>query len=208
MKIYTKTGDQGETGMLGGVRISKSSIVIDVTGGLDETNSALGIVASQLNQLDADQHAACRSVQPMIYQIQNDLFDLGSRVSACLSDSSRAVEFSSERTVVLEQWIDQLQKDLPELTAFILPGGSFAGGFLHQARAVCRRTERGLVGLAAADLDWPSGASDDAASQRLSIELAYLNRLSDLLFVMARYVNHQVGCEESKWQPARSNDLG
>jgi len=71
--------------MLGGVRISKSSIAIDVTGGLDETNSALGIVASQLNQLDADQHAACRSVQPMIYQIQNDLFDLGSRVSACLS---------------------------------------------------------------------------------------------------------------------------
>jgi len=200
MKIYTKTGDQGETGMLGGVRISKSSIAIDVTGGLDETNSVLGIVASQLNQLSSDQVAAGSSVQPMIYQIQNDLFDLGSRVSACLSESGRAVEFSSERTVVLEQWIDQLQKDLPELTAFILPGGSFAGSFLHQARAVCRRTERGLVGLAAADLDWPT-ASNIAGDQRMSIELAYLNRLSDLLFVMARYVNHQAGCEESKWQP-------
>ena len=200
MKIYTKTGDQGETGMLGGVRISKSSIAIDVTGGLDETNSVLGIVASQLNQSSSDQVAAGSSVQPMIYQIQNDLFDLGSRVSACLSDSSRAVEFSSERTVVLEQWIDQLQKDLPELTAFILPGGGSAGSFLHQARAVCRRTERGLVGLAAADLDWPT-ASNIAGDQRMSIELAYLNRLSDLLFVMARYVNHQAGCEESKWQP-------
>ena len=200
MKIYTKTGDQGETGMLGGVRISKSSIAIDVTGGLDETNSVLGIVASQLNQSSSDQVAAGSSVQPMIYQIQNDLFDLGSRVSACLSESGRAVEFSSERTVVLEQWIDQLQQDLPELTAFILPGGSFAGSFLHQARAVCRRTERGLVGLAAADLDWPT-ASNIAGDQRMSIELAYLNRLSDLLFVMARYVNHQAGCEESKWQP-------
>ena len=200
MKIYTKTGDQGETGMLGGVRISKSSIAIDVTGGLDETNSVLGIVASQLNQLSSDQVAAGSSVQPMIYQIQNDLFDLGSCVSACLSDSSRAVEFSSERTVVLEQWIDQLQKDLPELTAFILPGGGSAGSFLHQARAVCRRTEHGLVGLAAADLDWPT-ASNIAGDQRMSIELAYLNRLSDLLFVMARYVNHQAGCEESKWQP-------
>ena len=200
MKIYTKTGDQGETGMLGGVRISKSSIAIDVTGGLDETNSVLGIVASQLNQLSSDQVAACITVQPMIYQIQNDLFDLGSCVSACLSESGRAVEFSSERTVVLEQWIDQLQQDLPELTAFILPGGSFAGSFLHQARAVCRRTERGLVGLAAADLDWPT-ASNIAGDQRMSIELAYLNRLSDLLFVMARYVNHQAGCEESKWQP-------
>ena len=200
MKIYTKTGDQGETGMLGGVRISKSSIAIDVTGGLDETNSVLGIVASQLNQLSSDQVAACITVQPMIYQIQNDLFDLGSRVSACLSESGRAVEFSSERTVVLEQWIDQLQQDLPELTAFILPGGGSAGSFLHQARAVCRRTERGLVGLAAADLDWPT-ASNIAGDQRMSIELAYLNRLSDLLFVMARYVNHQAGCEESKWQP-------
>lgn len=202
MKIYTKTGDQGETGMLGGVRISKSSIAIDVTGGLDETNSVLGIVASQLSQPSSGQVAAGSSVQPMIYQIQNDLFDLGSRVSACLSESDRAVEFSSERAVVLEQWIDQLQQHLPELTAFILPGGSFAGSFLHQARAVCRRTERGLVGLARADLAWPN-ASNVTGDQRLSIELAYLNRLSDLLFVMARYVNHQAGCEESKWQPTQ-----
>lgn len=202
MKIYTKTGDQGETGMLGGGRISKSSIAIDVTGGLDETNSVLGIVASQLSQPSSGQVAAGSSVQPMIYQIQNDLFDLGSRVSACLSESDRAVEFSSERAVVLEQWIDQLQQHLPELTAFILPGGSFAGSFLHQARAVCRRTERGLVGLARADLAWPN-ASNVAGDQRLSIELAYLNRLSDLLFVMARYVNHQAGCEESKWQPTQ-----
>ena len=188
--------------MLGGVRISKSSIAIDVTGGLDETNSVLGIVASQLNQPSSGQIIAGSSVQPMIYQIQNDLFDLGSRVSACLSESDRAVEFSSERTVVLEQWIDQLQQDLPELTAFILPGGSFAGCFLHQARAVCRRTERGLVSLAGADLAWPD-ASNIAGDPRLSIELAYLNRLSDLLFVMARYVNHQAGCEESKWQPTQ-----
>ncbi len=202
MKIYTKTGDQGETGMLGGVRISKSSIAIDVTGGLDETNSVLGVVASQLKDRPTVKVAGQCSLPPMIHQIQNDLFDLGSRVSACLSDTGRAADFSLSRTETLEQWIDQLQVGLPELTAFILPGGCLAGSFLHQARAVCRRSERGLVELAAADLDWPDGA----AEQRLSIELAYLNRLSDLLFVMARYVNYQVGCEESKWRPTRAND--
>jgi len=169
MKIYTKTGDQGETGMLGGIRVSKSSIAIDVTGELDETNSLLGVVASQFNETLCNQ-------------------------TPTLPD---------ERAELLEQWIDQLEADLPPLTAFILPGGSPAGSFLHQTRAVCRRAERNLVRLTATDLPWPDNGSDPG--QRLSTELVYLNRLSDLLFVMARYVNHQIGFEESQWRPTRSN---
>ena len=203
MKIYTKTGDQGETGMLGGIRVSKSSIAIDVTGELDETNSLLGVVASQFNETLCNQTPTLPDVLSKIHQIQNDLFDLGSRVSACLSDSGRAVDFLPERAELLEQWIDQLEADLPPLTAFILPGGSPAGSFLHQTRAVSRRAERNFVRLTATDLPWPDNGSDPG--QRLSTELVYLNRLSDLLFVMARYVNHQIGFEESQWRPTRSN---
>ena len=198
MKIYTKTGDHGETGMLGGVRISKASVAIQVTGGLDETNSLLGIVISQLPQQSDAQTPTLIAIYEKIHQIQNDLFDLGSRVSACLSESGRAIEFLPARAELLESWIDQLQADLPELTAFILPGGGPAGSFLHQARAVCRRTERDLVSLATADLDWPSS---NEPGQRLSTELVYLNRLSDLLFVMARSANHQMGCQETQWRP-------
>jgi len=201
MKIYTKTGDQGETGMLGGVRISKSSIAIAVTGGLDETNSLLGVVASQLHGQPEVDPSILSAIAEKIHQIQNDLFDLGSRVSACLSDSNQAAEFLPQRALALEGWVDQLQADLPPLTAFILPGGSPAGSFLHLARAVCRRTERDLVALTTANLKWPDPSK---SGQRLSTELVYLNRLSDLLFVMARYVNHQLGCQESQWQPTRS----
>ena len=200
MKIYTKTGDQGETGMLGGVRISKSNIAIAVTGGLDETNSLLGVVASQLLEQPDNEPAGLTAISEKIHQIQNDLFDLGSRVSACLTENSRAAEFSTERSQVLESWIDGLQADLPDLTAFILPGGSPAGSYLHLARAVCRRTECDLVALTTADLKWPASSE---SGQRLSIELVYLNRLSDLLFVMARYVNQQLGWQESQWRPTR-----
>ena len=187
--------------MLGGVRISKSNIAIQVTGGLDETNSLLGVVASQLPQQPDAQTPALTAISKKIHQIQNDLFDLGSRVSACLSESARAIEFLPARAQVLETWIDQLQADLPELTAFILPGGCSAGSFLHQTRAVCRRTERDLVSLATADLEWPAASE---SGQRLSTELVYLNRLSDLLFVMARSVNHQTGCQETLWRPTDS----
>ena len=205
MKIYTKTGDQGETGMLGGIRVSKSSIAIEVTGGLDETNTLLGVVASQLPDQLAAQTPVLLAIAKKIHQIQNDLFDLGSRVSACLSENGRAVEFLPSRAEVLESWIDELQADLPELTAFILPGGCPAGSFLHLARAICRRTERDLVTLTTADLKWPAVST---SGPRLSTELAYLNRLSDLLFVMARSVNHQLGCTETQWRPSSNSDQG
>ena len=183
MKIYTKTGDEGETGMLGGVRLSKSHLVVEVVGTIDETNSLIGLVLSE---------GVPPVIKPMLTQIQNDLFDLGSRVAACLSDSSDPAEFPPIRAVQLESWIDESQQELPELKEFILPGGSRAGASLHLARAVCRRAERRLVEL-----------KNIGIERDLSSELIYLNRLSDLLFVLARLTNHSARATETKWKVTR-----
>lgn len=193
MKIYTKTGDLGETGLLGGVRVSKSCHVIEVTGLLDETNCLLGVAIcdhSSQGEVPAD-------VINVVSKIQHDLFDLGSQIAACLSKSSRAVNFSSKHATQLESWIDDFDSRLEPLTAFILPGGSFTGSLLHQARAVCRKAERGLVVLLNSDMDWPKSAD---TNRRFAEELIYLNRLSDLLFVLARFVNSESNCPEVQWQ--------
>jgi cob(I)alamin adenosyltransferase len=195
LKIYTRTGDDGETGLLGGVRVSKSHLAIEVCGSLDETNSHLGVALSQFDATGAKRNSppATRNVRPGLIQIQNDLFDLGSRIAACESDSSRAAHFSADRSLQLERWIDEFQLELPELTAFILPGGCMAGASLHLARAVCRRSERALVALVETKL-----------KADLSTELVYLNRLGDLLFVLARYINHAAGVGETKWSATRA----
>ena len=179
MKIYTKTGDQGETGLLGGIRVNKSHLAIEVCGSLDEANSLIGVgVSFGLPEVIALQ----------LTQIQNDLFDLGSRVAACLSDASRPAQFPVANIEKLESWIDQAQSSVPPLTAFILPGGSPGGAHLHLARSVCRRAERRLVSLVEAGV-----------KQELSVELIYLNRLGDLLFVLARSANQLAGVTETKW---------
>lgn len=183
MKIYTKTGDTGKTGLLGGVRVSKSHLAVEVCGSLDETNSLIGMAISQSLSLD---------LVPHVTQIQNDLFDLGSRVAACESETSRPAVFSSQRVIQLEQWIDHYQAELPPLQEFILPGGSPAGATLHYGRTVCRRCERNLVGLI------ESGTGRD-----LAVELTYLNRLSDLLFVFARFANDRARLPETTWTVTR-----
>lgn len=193
MKIYTKTGDLGETGLLGGLRVLKSSPVIEVTGLLDETNCLLGVAISE----NGSQATVPKEVVDVIEKIQHDLFDLGSRVAAYLSESSRGADFSSEQSDQLERWIDDFDGQLPALTAFILPGGSFVGSLLHQARAMCRRAERAMVAL----IVGPPGSQDQAVGEnRLANDLVYLNRLSDLLFVLARFVNAQASCPEIQWQ--------
>lgn len=184
MKIYTKTGDDGETGLLGGIRVSKSHPGVEVVGCLDETNSLIGIVMSETMPAE---------VRQMLTQIQNDLFDLGSRVAACATDTSRVAEFPPARSEQLESWIDQAQNDLPELKEFILPSGGSAGATLHLARSVCRRTERRLVDL-----------MDSKVARGFSDELIYLNRLSDLLFVLARLVNQSCGQPETTWTVTRA----
>lgn len=179
MKIYTRTGDDGKTGLLGGVRVSKSHLAIDVVGALDETNCWLGKVCGQ---------SVPESVHGDLIRIQNDLFVVGSGVAACLSKSEASADFSGDRVAWLEGRIDRYDQQLPPLKAFILPGGCPAGSDLHLARAICRRAERQMVALI------ESGVGHDFRTK-----LTYLNRLADLLFVMARTVNADSGHAETRW---------
>jgi cob(I)alamin adenosyltransferase len=197
MKIYTKTGDDGETGLLGGVRISKSHVAVTTTGFVDETNSWIGFVRS----LAIEPH-----VDDILTQIQHDLFDLGSRIAACLATSSKPASFPESRATELESFIDQLEEQLTPLTAFILPSGSQAGSALHLARSVCRRAECELVRLTETQLRERSQEETAKQPSPLQHELIYLNRLSDLLFVLARYVNQLEHCPETRWNVGRKGD--
>ena len=197
MKIYTKTGDDGNTGLLGGVKVSKSHLAIETCGTIDELNSIIGVVGSHLETSATDDSNAQNELLKQLRQIQNDLFDLGSRVAACLtkvSDTSRSADFGPDKPVELESLIDRYDATLPALTAFILPSGSVAGCQLHLARSVCRRAERRLVelSLSVVERDFPT-------------EQIYLNRLSDLLFVLSRVVNRDAGVAETQWQVTRAD---
>jgi len=185
MKIYTRTGDKGATGLIGGARVSKSNFVISVCGDVDETNCHLGCAMSL-----ASDEPSLEPVRSQLIRIQSDLFDLGSRVASSNSENSKSVSIpvTDEHIATLESWIDQHQEKLEPLKTFILPGGSAVAAQLHLARAVCRRSERSLVSLI------ESGLAAD-----LSQELIYLNRLGDLLFVLARMANQLVGQQETPW---------
>lgn len=184
MKIYTRGGDRGETGLLGGHRVSKSHVVVAALGSLDELNCTLGLV------LGGELPAALRE---LLEPIQHDLFALGSQVADACGQTGRVGRLPPARVEQLEQAIDQLDADLPPLRTFILPGGAPAGSHLHLARAVARRAERELVAcVETLNLeDWGT-------------ELALLNRLADLLFVAARWANRQAGVSETAWHPDRS----
>ena len=184
MKIYTKTGDGGETGLLGGVRVSKSHLAIHVCGELDELNSMIGLIRSG----DIDSR-----LDAIFLRVQNDLFDLGARVAACLGESHRVPSFGENRFEFLDSKIDEFQSEVSELKQFILPDGSTTGCRVHLARAVCRRGERSLVAL-----------KSDQLKIALDFELIYLNRLSDFLFVAARWSNQQAGSPETAWQVGES----
>ncbi len=194
MKIYTKTGDGGNTGLLGGVKVSKSHLAVETSGTIDELNSVIGVVGSHLETNRAEVSQLQTELLKLLRQIQNDLFDLGSRVAACLSDSCKVAEFGSNKPVELESLIDRYDPTLPGLTAFILPSGSVAGCHLHLARSVCRRAERRLVEL-----------SQSSVERDFRTEQIYLNRLSDLLFVLSRVVNQDAGVAETQWQVTRAD---
>jgi cob(I)alamin adenosyltransferase len=183
MKIYTKTGDQGETCLLGGVRVSKSHLAIRVCGSVDETNSFIGLARTE---------SISELVDDVLTRIQHDLFDLGSHVAACLGETSTIPKFPAARSTELEANIDQIDGELAPLKAFILPSGSRVGSTIHVARSVCRRAERDLVALI-----------DSGLEMNLSAQLVYLNRLGDLLFVLARYVNKLNGSPETEWNVGR-----
>jgi cob(I)alamin adenosyltransferase len=177
-RIYTKTGDDGETGLWGGTRVMKDHLRVETYGTLDELNAVLG-------------WAQCAPLPPAIHalvtHIQSSLFELGSELATPSEHKSSFPRILKSDIVFLEQNIDVLEKDLPPLTQFILPSGSEGGCRLHMARAVCRRAERRLVTLCRAD----TGVRQEC--------IHYLNRLADALFVMARWVNHAQGAVETPW---------
>ncbi|QEG24986.1 cob(I)yrinic acid a,c-diamide adenosyltransferase [Mariniblastus fucicola] len=193
MKIYTRNGDKGETGLLGGVRVPKSNLVIEVCGTIDECNCLIGCSITAWKHSDLGSPADSNDgtdLESVLAKIQSELFDLGSRVAAALSlnPQTQPVLADEQSSVQLEKWIDQFDGQLPALQTFILPGGSPVGSQLHLARTVCRRAERRLVSLIESQTD-----------RDLSTDLVYLNRLGDLLFVMARYANQIGGSVETPW---------
>jgi cob(I)alamin adenosyltransferase len=176
-KIYTKTGDKGETSFYGGKRVLKSDLRIQVYGELDELNSVLGMVRSFNMQFELD---------PLLKKLQADLFIVGSDLAA---PQHAKIERVSEKMVAhLEMEIDKMEEKLPKLENFILPSGNIAASLLHFARSVCRRAERTLIELHQKENTTPE-------------LLMYMNRLSDLLFVLARYQNHLSNEKEEIWKP-------
>ena len=178
MKIYTRTGDAGETSLFDGSRVSKADSRVDAYGDVDELNAWLGLVRA--NRLDADLD------QPLV-RIQQDLFALGAQLADPrdrIAERVRKASLSDADVERLEHVIDRLESELPPLRRFILAGGSPAGAALHVARTVCRRAERRMVALT------PTPEA---------VLVKYVNRLSDLLFVIARVVNHRAGVPEIEW---------
>jgi cob(I)alamin adenosyltransferase len=179
-KIYTKTGDTGETSLFDGTRVGKADPRVDAYGEVDELNAWVGLVRA--NQPGADLDA-------MLDRIQRDLFALGARLADPRHKIAKRVEKASlaeDDVTRLEGWIDQIEATLPPLRRFVLAGGSPVGALLHVARVVCRRAERRVVALE------QSGAAD-------ALALTYINRLSDLLFVMARTANARASVTEREW---------
>jgi len=181
MKIYTKTGDGGETGLFGGDRVPKSDGRVDAYGEIDETNAAVGAARAALEDAELAEELG---------RVQAELLAVGAELATPHGQRARAAVPAVDPawTARMERAIDRWDQELPALHQFVLPGGTPAAAALHLARTVCRRAERRVVALAAA-------AEVDAGV------LPYLNRLSDLLFVAARLANHRGGRTETLWDP-------
>jgi cob(I)alamin adenosyltransferase len=179
VKIYTKTGDDGETSLFDQSRVSKADPRVDAYGEVDELNACLGAVRAA--GVEADIADALETIQKELFAVGARLADPGKRVA------DRVTKAAVKQADVdrLEQTIDRLEGELAPLRRFILPGGSMAGALLHVSRTVCRRAERRVIGL-----------GPDAVEP---IVIVYLNRLSDLLFVMARACNRRAGAPETEW---------
>jgi cob(I)alamin adenosyltransferase len=180
MKIYTKTGDKGDTSLFGGQRVPKDAMRIEAYGTVDELNSVLGIALAE----NTNEHIA-----DILTSIQNHLFELGADLATPRSADPKSIKrVEAKDACSLEKVIDSLESHLKPLRSFVLPGGSPAAARIHFARTVCRRAERAVVRL----------SRNEDIGESITI---YLNRLSDLLFVLARYANHVAGVQERKWKP-------
>ncbi|MFP3940397.1 MAG: cob(I)yrinic acid a,c-diamide adenosyltransferase, partial [Thermoanaerobaculia bacterium] len=208
-KVYTRQGDRGTTRLAGGQELAKDEPRIEAYGTVDELNSVIGtVLASSLGRVPGEDPggasvegssapAGGRGPGPgsrtaeILRRVQNDLFHLGSVLATLPEDRERfpGPEIEGRHVEALEEWIDQVNRDLPALESFVLPGGSPAAARLHVARCVCRRAERRVVTLRRRD-------GDEAVPE---LAVRYLNRLSDLLFVLARHENHSAGVPEPVW---------
>ena len=177
MKIYTKTGDQGQTSLFAGTRVSKSDARIEAYGTVDEANSWMAVLRDHIEQEDQD----------VLIQIQNTLFSIGSVLATEKETSFKIPQVNINQIQSLEEWMDETNKDLPELKNFVLPGGHPSVSFAHVARTVVRRSERRVVAL----------------SEMVNIPenvIIYLNRLSDFLFVLARKLTYSHHIREVEWK--------
>ena len=179
MRIYTRTGDDGTTGLFHGGRVQKNHLRVEAYGTVDELNACLGVVRV---------HQPPNEVDTWLTRIQNELFDLGADLATPqVTEQDKTTRISSDLVKQLEDEMDWMTEQLPALKHFILPGGTATAANLHLARTVCRRAERAVVTLAQEEpID--------------TVLLEYLNRLSDWLFMLSRYVNHVAGVNETKWE--------
>ena len=186
-KVYTRNGDHGKTSLIGGVKVDKDDLRIDAYGTIDELNSVLGLCISEINKIENKKIK--EETIKIFTRIQNELFNLGSSLSRLeIDDENNFPSIKKINIIKLENEIDQYNVNLPELTSFVLPGGSSINALLHLARTICRRSERICVSL----------------MKRTKIDenvLPYLNRLSDLFFVFSRWFSHKMNRAETLWDP-------
>lgn len=188
-KVYTKTGDQGKTGLVSGTRILKSDSRIDLYGELDELNSRVGVSASMLAE-----NLEFQKIVEFLHHIQSAIFDLGSNLACEVENRHKynLPQISDEFIADIEQEIDRLDHELPALKNFILPGGSIVAGTIHVCRTGARSVERRLI------------AYHEDTKEELPLNSGiFLNRLSDYFFVLARYVNHALKVNEIEWKPRK-----
>lgn len=180
MKIYTKSGDKGRTSLASGKRVSKSDLRLEAYGTADELNSFIGLLRSALCKCDIECNPM---IDKQLGRVQNRLFDLGAILAGA------EMSFPQEAVSVLENWIDEMQTNLPELRAFILPGGSEVTSICHVCRCVCRRLERSMV-------LW----CEDSGESLEETVWQYVNRLSDYCFVLARFLTKKLEIDELIWE--------
>ena len=187
-KVYTRTGDEGKTGLVGGQRVAKDHIRIEAYGDVDELNSAIGGCREAIKDY-IDGHPQLLAVSDILLRIQHELFNTGTVLATIPEDITSDLPCITELDIQrLENEMDKFNTDLPVLHSFVLAGGSKANIWFHMARNICRRAERRSISLSSeCELD--------------PLVIKYLNRLSDALFVYSRWVNHAIGCDEVTWNP-------
>ncbi|MAV58350.1 MAG: ATP:cob(I)alamin adenosyltransferase [Candidatus Marinimicrobia bacterium] len=186
-KVYTRNGDHGRTSLIGGIKVDKDDLRIDAYGTIDELNSVLGLCISEINKIEK-KNITDKTLK-IFTRIQNELFNLGSSLSRLdIDKKSNFPSINRDNIIKLENEIDQYNVNLPELTSFVLPGGSSINALLHLARTICRRSERICVSL----------------TKKTKVDenvIPYLNRLSDLFFVLSRWFSHKMDRAENLWDP-------